>query len=184
MDEASEAETIFTLEDRDDGWDDVRNTIKTARKERIGAWEEIQRDYVKPTAAWTKVITSEIKEIVVDKRPMLDVDGVVTPTKQSAAPSPPPLFASRPSPPPPPAAPRQATAKAPKASFADQLMGSVASALDKAPKKQQQQAKATPPPKASKAVDIKSGTIATANIALLAGIPVATLIGIILIATA
>lgn len=184
MSEDSEPETIFTLQERADGWDDVRNSIKQAKKDRSGAWEDIQRDYLKPTAAWTKVITTEIKEIVVDKRDVLDMQGVVTPTKPPAAPSPspPPLFSSRAAPAP------TAPPKEQPASFANQLMGSVASVLDTAvTTKQKQQQKAKPPPapaRATKPIEAKSGAVATANVALVYGLPLATLVGALLIATA
>jgi len=46
--ESKRAADIFTLEERQDGWDDVRSSIKSGIKDRSKAWNEINRDYVEP----------------------------------------------------------------------------------------------------------------------------------------
>lgn len=60
-------ETIFTLQDRDDGWDDVRGSIKAAIKDREKPYQDIKENYVKPAAAtvataarWAKVLAEEL----------------------------------------------------------------------------------------------------------------------------
>ena len=58
--EQKRASDIFTLEERDDGWDDVRQSIKEAKKQRQQPWEDINRDYIGPTTRWAKVIAEEV----------------------------------------------------------------------------------------------------------------------------
>ena len=88
-----EPESIFTLQDREDGWNDLRGAIKTFKKEREKPWKAIKEDYIEPTARWTnaiKEVTLETLEEADIELPSLeaptidlkkiDLKGVVTPT--------------------------------------------------------------------------------------------------------
>ena len=57
------ADTVFTLSPRDDGWDDLRGAIVTARKERSGAWEQLQKQYVRPVSRVAKVVVEEVASV-------------------------------------------------------------------------------------------------------------------------
>lgn len=54
-----QAETIFTLKRRGDGWDDVRDSIEDFKEDRRAAIEELSGKFQKiqtsPIARWTKV---------------------------------------------------------------------------------------------------------------------------------
>merc|ERR1719247_3915862 len=114
-----EPSTIFTLKDRNDGWNDVRSSIKQGIKEREKPLKEIKENYVEPAqraASTAAKWTSAAVEVVAQDVTLPDVSsiaGSVKPTgdiKQqaigalssimdaaSAASAPPP-----PPPPPPP----------------------------------------------------------------------------------
>lgn len=70
--EKNAAKTIFTLEERDDGWNDVRKVIDEAKKEREGAFNALTSNFKRDTDSiassaavrWTKVIAEEVKEAV------------------------------------------------------------------------------------------------------------------------
>ena len=57
------ADTILTLQKRDDGLNDVRGAIETAKKERAGALDQLKSNFERDTKAitssaaarWTKV---------------------------------------------------------------------------------------------------------------------------------
>jgi len=54
---------IFTLETKNDGWDDVRGVVVRAKKDRSKALEEIKGKYgppLKTASRWAKVLTEEI----------------------------------------------------------------------------------------------------------------------------
>ena len=59
------ADTIFTLQKRDDGWNDVRDAIEKAKEERSGALDQLKSNFesdatkIRSSAAvrWTKVRT-------------------------------------------------------------------------------------------------------------------------------
>ena len=55
---------IFTLKERDDGWDDVRESIKFAKKDRVKAWDEVNSRYLQPAARWSKVLSEEVGVIM------------------------------------------------------------------------------------------------------------------------
>ena len=97
--EDSKASDIFTLQERDDGWDDVRGSIKLAIKDRTKGWNELKDNYVAPAARWSKAIANVTAETASDLNipqidaseinvPKLDVsglsipklDGIVAPT--------------------------------------------------------------------------------------------------------
>ena len=71
---ASEEETnIFTLQPRDDGWNDVRDGINTFRKQREPSWNALNEKYIGPASEaakvgwkWTKVLTNEVIEVLPD----------------------------------------------------------------------------------------------------------------------
>merc|ERR1719310_2511988 len=113
---ASEAETsestpdsIFTLEERKDGWDDVRGSIKGAIKDRQGAVEALNEwnaNYVKPAARWAKVLAEELP------LPSVEMPSVDIPSKLTAAPSAPA-----------PSVVEASTPAAPKPSLKNRLLG-------------------------------------------------------------
>ena len=86
-------DTLFTLEERDDGWNDVRQAIKTAKKDRLKAYNEINDMYIDPAKRWSKVIADEISELRSGDAPSAEVK------PPPAA----PIFSRPPPPPPPPA---------------------------------------------------------------------------------
>merc|ERR1711924_102970 len=63
-----DSSTIFTMQDRDDGWNDVRNAIVTFKKERVGALDQLKSllkrdtDAIKSSAAgrWSRVLAEEL----------------------------------------------------------------------------------------------------------------------------
>ena len=76
--------TPFTLEDRGDGWDDVRSALQKAKKERSGAWDELNRLYVsrgveaaKTGGRWAKVLADEL----IDAKVMDSVQSAVADAK-------------------------------------------------------------------------------------------------------
>lgn len=76
------ASDIFTLQDREDGWDDVRGSIKEAIKQREGPYNLVKEKYVEPTARWTKAAV-EVASESLGATPTIDVKGMVgsvTPT--------------------------------------------------------------------------------------------------------
>ena len=88
-DAPAEPDTIFTLQERDDGWDDVRSSIKKQIKDRQQPYEDIKRDYLEPTAAmlktagrWTKVLAEEVSGIEL-KPPTMNIEGRVVPTQSA-----------------------------------------------------------------------------------------------------
>lgn len=164
----SQPESIFTLDERKDGWDDVRSTIKDAIKERAGGIQELNawnEKYIKPTTKWAKVIVEELPLPPVEL-PLLPVGSA---TKAAAS------------------KPAAQTAKAtPPDSLKKQAFSFAAATLDAAAKKKA----ASPKPAASssqgstgKQVTPEAATVATANLLLLAGVPVGTLGVLYLLAT-
>jgi len=75
-----EPETIFTLQEREDGWNDVRGAIKTGIKERTKPWQDINRDYVTPVRKWSAAIAEVTAETVVNVPNISSFSGVVVPT--------------------------------------------------------------------------------------------------------
>lgn len=76
--------TPFTLEDQGDGWDDVRSAVQKAKKERSGAWDELNRLYVsrgveaaKTGGRWAKVLADEL----IDAKVMDSVQSAVADAK-------------------------------------------------------------------------------------------------------
>jgi len=58
--------TIFTMEERDDGWDDVRRGVIEAKQERVKAVEQLKEKYGPGLASagrWAKVITEEVVKV-------------------------------------------------------------------------------------------------------------------------
>ena len=51
--------TIFTMQDRDDGWNDVREGIREEIKQRERPLKDVQENYVQPVAKWSKVLWEE-----------------------------------------------------------------------------------------------------------------------------
>ena len=51
---------ILTLKDRDDGWNDVRQSIIKGKKERAPAWNALNAKYIGPVTRWSKVIADEV----------------------------------------------------------------------------------------------------------------------------
>ena len=169
----SQPESIFTLDERKDGWDDVRSTIKDAIKERAGGIQELNawnEKYIKPTTKWAKVIVEELPLPPVE----LPLPPVGSATKAAA---------SKPA----ASKPAAQTAKAtPPDSLKKQAFSFAAATLDAAAKKKA----ASPKPAASssggstgKQVTPEAATVATANLLLLAGVPIGTLGVLYLLAT-
>jgi len=64
---AAKPASPFTLEERSDGWDDLRTTISKAKKERQGAWDQLNEMYIskgaeaaKKGGRWAKVLAEEL----------------------------------------------------------------------------------------------------------------------------
>jgi hypothetical protein len=170
----SQPESIFTLDERKDGWDDVRSSIKDAIKERAGGIQELNawnEKYIKPTTKWAKVIVEEL--------PLPPVELPLPPLVGSATKA----AASMPA----ATKPAAQTAKAtPPDSLKKQAFSFAAATLDAAAKKKA----ASPKPAASssggstgKQVTPEAATVATANLLLLAGVPIGTLGVLYLLAT-
>ena len=67
-----DAPTIFTMEKRGDGWDDVRDAILDAKKERVKAVETIKEKYgpgFSSAARWARVIAEEVRLPLSGSRP-------------------------------------------------------------------------------------------------------------------
>jgi len=169
-------DTIFTLEDRQDGWDDVRNSIKTGIKERAGgveglnAWSE---KYVAPVGRWAKVLADELPvelpSVDLPKPSLPSAEALKTAAKAPAAAFSPP-----------------ATPAAPAATLKDRALGLTTTLLDAAAKQRQAAAKEAPdaaPVKAKKEVSVQAATVASGNVLLLACIPIGTLGALYLLAT-
>ena len=67
----AEPQTIFTMQDREDGWNDVRGAIRAQIDDRAKAWQQLSelgsranKQYLRPTAAVAKVLAEEVAEIV------------------------------------------------------------------------------------------------------------------------
>ena len=60
--------TLFTLEEREDGWDDVRQNIKEGIKQREKPLQEIRDMYIKPAQRWAKVLSEEIGNLKSNKK--------------------------------------------------------------------------------------------------------------------
>ena len=97
-------ETIFTMQERNDGWDDVRNSIKEAKKQREKPWNDIQQEYILPAKRWSSAFVSVASETLeeVDIGPVSlpslgELKGIVTPTGANLFPS--PMLISLPRPP-------------------------------------------------------------------------------------
>jgi len=63
--------TIFTMQDRDDGWNDVRGAIRKEIKDREKAWQQLSEytagvndAYIKPTVRMSKVLVDEVVEVL------------------------------------------------------------------------------------------------------------------------
>ena len=68
---APTSDSPFTLQERGDGWDDVRGAIADAKKDREKPWAEIKKDYVEPAAevaqtvgAFASALGSAVGELV------------------------------------------------------------------------------------------------------------------------
>jgi len=53
--------SIFTLEERKDGWDDVRGALKDAAKDREKPWQEVKEQYISPVSRWASVLADELR---------------------------------------------------------------------------------------------------------------------------
>ena len=86
----SQPESIFTLDERKDGWDDVRSSIKDAIKERAGGIQELNawnEKYIKPTTKWAKVIVEELPlpPVELPLPPLVATESVAAATTATAA---------------------------------------------------------------------------------------------------
>ena len=57
-----DATEIFTLQDREDGWDDVRGSIKDAIKDREKPIALVREKYVEPAKRWSKAFAEVTAE--------------------------------------------------------------------------------------------------------------------------
>ena len=86
----SQPDSIFTLDERKDGWDDVRSSIKDAIKERAGGIQELNawnEKYIKPTTKWAKVIVEELPlpPVELPLPPLVATESVAAATTATAA---------------------------------------------------------------------------------------------------
>jgi len=151
---------ILTLEERGDGWDDVRQEIVRQKKERekpLNELKEWNEKYVAPVARWTKVIAEEVSGAELSA-PTLEAPKLSAP-KLSA----PKLSAPKLSVP----------SKLDKKKVTKTAVRSVAGAIDRLPKKK-------PPPSRSpkKKVAKSAAPEAAANVFLLLGVPALTLLSL------
>ena len=77
--EPKQASDIFTLQERNDGWDDVRGSIKFAIKDRTKGWNELKDNYVEPAARWSKAFVNVTAETASELN-IANFDGMVAPT--------------------------------------------------------------------------------------------------------
>ena len=71
------ASDIFTLEEREDGWDDVRGGIKAAIKDRKKGYYELKDNYIDPARRYGKAIAEMTSEAIRES------EGLVVPTLPS-----------------------------------------------------------------------------------------------------
>lgn len=167
---------IFTLEERKDGWDDVRGSIKGAIKDRQGAVKALNAwntQYVAPAARWAKVLAEELPLPSVEM-PSVDLPSVDLPSKLTAAPSS-PAPSSPASSSPAPTSPALTAKASPPKSLKDRVLGVTTAVLDRAAKQKQEEVQVVVPTEPVKEVTAGAKTIAAANIALLVGVPIGTL---------
>ena len=97
---ADEDDNIFTMKRRNDGWDDVRDSIDTANKDRskaIGSLNEWSEKYVAPAGRWAKVLAEElpvldgVKSVELPPLPTLPAPSSPAPKAAKAAPTPTPI---------------------------------------------------------------------------------------------
>jgi hypothetical protein len=156
-------DSIFTLQERDDGWDDVRASIKAARDDRKDAWDLINQEYVKPAARWSKVLAEEfLPSEVPQELPALQLPKIELPKPGEAA---------------------------PKLSTKEVAIATTASVLDAVAAARQTKPPATKkkaPPKTSKTKSMPPKTVSpagAASVGLLLGVPGLTLGALFLLAT-
>ena len=157
--------TIFTMEERGDGWDDVRKSIKASIRDREKAWNQIDESYVKPFRRWSVVLTTEVKQAL-EETPYSDA-AVLKPDLK-------PAFE--------PASKSEASAptaplkeKADVTSLASQAIGVVASLVDMAAKRRKKTSVQTKvEPRDKPASDAPLG-VGISNVLLLLGVPFTTL---------
>jgi hypothetical protein len=83
-------------QERNDGWDDVRSSLKSSLKDRSKAWEEVKSMYVEPTVELTKTTTRWTKAIV---ETIVEDAGATEKPKPAPKPAPKSMFVSAPAPP-------------------------------------------------------------------------------------
>uniref|UniRef100_A0A7S3TEI5 Transmembrane protein n=2 Tax=Choreotrichia TaxID=141411 RepID=A0A7S3TEI5_9SPIT len=149
------ASSPFTLQKRGDGWDDLRQALVNAGKERQPSLEQLQKNYVKPVERVAKVLADEVLETI----PIKNVSEA-KPKAESTVPSTP----SSESP-----TPEFKPATRAAVWFANTLDGAVAA---KQKKKASQQGINVVEPKTPSQKDT---IVASFNIALLLAIPTVTL---------
>jgi len=158
----------FSLQDQDDGWDDVREAIRFAKKDRAKAWKQLG-EYVGPrvktasdTAAtasrWAKVLADEVDVPALPAVPNLDLssplDGIGNGIKAASS---------------------SANLKDKAFAFGGVLLDAAVAKKEAERKKDRAIVEA----KAEKEREQKSvSTAGAANVALLLGVPVITLAGI------
>lgn len=71
--ERKRAADIFTLQEREDGWDDVRSGIKAAIKDRQKPYNQIMEEYVEPAKYYGRFAAVVVEDLV-------NATGVVMPT--------------------------------------------------------------------------------------------------------
>lgn len=170
--ETADPQTIFSLQDRDDGWNDVRAKIKAAIKDREKPYNDIKDNYIAPASEnlkkagkWAKVLAEEVPGVA-----------IATKAAASAASSTAASAVSN-------AKLKAPTLKAPTVEtkpLKDVAIGGLASILDAAAASRQAELakKATPAPKKS-----EPAPAAALTIFLVAGVPVVTLTLLALLAT-
>ena len=177
---ADEDGSIFTMKRRNDGWDNVRDSIDTAIKDRskaIGSLNEWSEKYVAPAGRWAKVLAEElpvvdsVKSVELPPLPTLPSPSSPAPKVAKAAPTTTPIANS---PPPTTAA---------TVSLKERAFAATATLLDVAAKQKGTSKPAAPPSAPSKEVSPAAATVAATNLMLLAGVPVGTLFLLYLLAT-
>ena len=141
--------------------------VAAAKKERSGAWEALNTKYLGPTSRWTKVLAEELL-------PDGTLSSVADAVKDTKLPSAGDIRL-----------PSAGAVKLPevKLDAKKSALGLTSKVLDIAVEQRQKRKGVTPTKKsaakaakAKKEVDAKSGVIAGANLVLLVGVPIGTLV--------
>ena len=145
-----DATEIFTLQDREDGWDDVRGSIKDAIKDREKPIALVREKYVEPAKRWSKAFAEVTAET-------LDEVGI---TSGSVVPTNLPNLKA-------PALPTLSAPALDKKSITKSAIGSLAGVLDAAGDARQAKKQSAKPVKKTKQ---PVGLVATANSASFFGL--------------